>query len=98
MPKPYLPQPEEEGTSNEVRKVQTINRGVEKALEGQEKEKPCRKCKSTNFHYDAATRAKISKYAMKNGNSYAVEKFSKELGGLLVKALCVNLRKLTTVP
>ena len=60
VPKPYLPQLEEEATSNEVREVQTINK---KGLEGQEK--PRRKHKSTNFHYDTVTRAKMGKYAAK---------------------------------
>ena len=72
MPKPYLPQVEEEATSNEVREVQTINREVKKALEGQEK--PRHKRESTNFHYDAVTRAKMGKYAAESGNSCTVKK------------------------
>ena len=55
--KPYLPDPEEQGTSSEAREVRTVNKEVEKALETGEKR--CKRKNRCNFHYDGETRAKI---------------------------------------
>ena len=75
--KPYLPDPEEQGTSSEAREVRTVNKEVEKALEtGDKWHKRKNRC---NFHYDGETCANIGRFVAKNGNKCAMEKFSREL-------------------
>ena len=74
--KPYLPNPEEEKTTNEVNETTVVNHEVEKTL--------CASCcrqrkRKSNFHYDPETRAKIGRFAAENGNKSVVVRFSQKL-------------------
>ena len=90
--KPYLPNPEEEGTSSEASEVQTINREVERRLETQGKQRS-NKRKITNFHYDVEILAKIGRYAAENGNKNAMERFSRDLQSPLSESTVRGFKK-----